>query len=297
MSRDGFDPYASDSDPRGTRSHPDRRLPPLHQVLGDVLDQPLMPRPSRRALSDGWRNHSTPNVYEHGPESQYSSYSSPNNTYASSGSSISHPHASTSQPQPPAHSFDLFSPNQGLVHQRSSARNDLGTPRPNVLTSDPAQNHVCAECGKGFLTSPHLREHSLTHSGEHLFPCTHPDCGRRFSTNGNMKQHMCTHTVDTVQLDSADDGGQYTPRNDLDTPESRLSTSDPPRKHVCTECGKRFISQSALRQHLFTHSGERPFQCTHPGCGRRFGQASHVKRHMHTHRVRFYLPRIPHGNM
>ena len=294
MSRDGFDPYASDSDPRCTRSHADCRLPPLHQVLGDILDQPPMPRPSRRVLSNGRRNRSTLNVYEHGPESklmaQPSRHSSPNNTYASSGSSISHSRASTSQPQLPAHSFDLFeySLNQGLVHQRSSTRNDLGIPRTNVFTSDPARKHVCAECGKRFLASRHLRDHSLTHSGERPFACTHPDCGRRFGTNGNMKQHMRTHTVDTVQLDSADDGGQDTPRNDLDTPESRLSTSDPKRKHVCTECGKRFIWQSTLRQHLVTHSGERPFPCTHPGCGRWFSQASHVKRHMHAHTFKIF---------
>ena len=87
-------PYASDPDPRGTCSEGNCRLPPLREILGDILDRPLTPRPSRRALSD-WRTHSTPNVFEHGPESnpmaQDLRYSSPNSgTYPSSGSNIPH---------------------------------------------------------------------------------------------------------------------------------------------------------------------------------------------------------------
>ena len=241
MSRDGFDPYASDSDPRCTRSHADRRLPPLHQVLGDVLYQPSMPCPSRRALSDGWRNHSTPNVYENGPDlesklvAQQSRHSSPNNTYASSGSSISHPHASTSQLQPPAHSFDLFnySPSQGLVHQRSSARNDLGIPRTNVFTSDPARKHVCAECGHQFPSWSKLRNHSSRHSGERPFACTHPDCGRRYTRADHVKRHMRTHTAGTFQLDLADDGDRY----------------------ACTHpgCGRRYTRADHVKRHMRTH--------------------------------------------
>lgn len=60
-------------------------------------------------------------------------------------------------------------------------------------------------------------------------------------------------------------------------------TDDGKKKLVCTYCGKVFMKNFDLQQHLRSHTGEKPFQCV--VCGRPFAQKSNVKKHMATHKV------------
>ncbi|XP_045128113.1 zinc finger protein 341-like [Portunus trituberculatus] len=54
-------------------------------------------------------------------------------------------------------------------------------------------------------------------------------------------------------------------------------------KHKCNYCNKEFSKNFDLRQHIRSHTGEKPFQCI--VCGRAFTQKSNVKKHMATHKV------------
>ena len=55
------------------------------------------------------------------------------------------------------------------------------------------------------------------------------------------------------------------------------------RQHACPVCGKRLASKQNVKEHLYTHTGEKPFQCLVPGCGKNFRQASHLSFHKKTH--------------
>ncbi|XP_074179181.1 zinc finger protein 764 [Rhinolophus sinicus] len=54
------------------------------------------------------------------------------------------------------------------------------------------------------------------------------------------------------------------------------------RRHGCYMCGKSFAWRSTLVEHLYTHTGEKPFCC--PDCGKGFSQASSLSKHRAIHR-------------
>ncbi|KAL1992824.1 hypothetical protein VTN49DRAFT_3580 [Thermomyces lanuginosus] len=50
-------------------------------------------------------------------------------------------------------------------------------------------------------------------------------------------------------------------------------------RYVCRTCNKAFSRPSSLRIHSHSHTGEKPFRCTHAGCGKAFSVRSNMKRH------------------
>jgi uncharacterized Zn-finger protein len=73
------------------------------------------------------------------------------------------------------------------------------------------------------------------------------------------------------------------PQIDVEDDGSTDDGDDPDRRHVCSECSKRFNRPSSLRTHLHTHTGFKPFRCPFPSCGRLFNVNSNMRRHYRTH--------------
>jgi uncharacterized Zn-finger protein len=51
--------------------------------------------------------------------------------------------------------------------------------------------------------------------------------------------------------------------------------------HICPTCGKQLSRSTTLRQHVRTHTGERPFSCRR--CPRRFARPWDLTKHEETH--------------
>lgn len=58
---------------------------------------------------------------------------------------------------------------------------------------------------------------------------------------------------------------------------------DPKKRYSCEVCDKRFQRPSSLRNHMTSHTGERPHECPFPGCHKRFSTKSNMKRHAVIH--------------
>ncbi|KAG8196192.1 hypothetical protein JTE90_007920 [Oedothorax gibbosus] len=54
-------------------------------------------------------------------------------------------------------------------------------------------------------------------------------------------------------------------------------------QHQCDFCPYVTMYKSHWREHRRTHTGEKPFQCSH--CNRRFAQKTNLKSHMLVHMV------------
>jgi len=98
-------------------------------------------------------------------------------------------------------------------------------------------------CHESFHRLKTLRRHIVSHSKESCFSCD--KCQKYFSSQRNLLRHMEIHAG----------------------------------KYKCNECDKYF-SSSGFRQHMKTHSGEKPFECA--VCSKRFLYRANLVQHGRT---------------
>ncbi|XP_061784722.1 zinc finger protein 131 [Nerophis lumbriciformis] len=96
--------------------------------------------------------------------------------------------------------------------------------------------HVCEYCKKHFDHFGHFKEHLRKHTGEKPYEC--PDCHERFARNSTLKCHMAA---------CQNGAGAKKGRKKL---------------YECQVCNSVFNSWDQFKDHLVSHTGDKPNHCT-----------------------------------
>ena len=104
------------------------------------------------------------------------------------------------------------------------------------------------------------------------FLCTSPDCSIAefgFASKKDLEKHKRSYHPEPSDL------AQVFPS--VDTPSTQ-------RKWPCPQCDKKFTRGFAMRNHILTHTGDRPYACSH--CGKAFTREHDRERHEKLHNRR-----------
>ncbi|XP_019118363.2 histone-lysine N-methyltransferase PRDM9 [Larimichthys crocea] len=182
------------------------------------------------------------------------------------------------------------------------------------LTINPVESNTCGDCGKIFKQIPHLRRHKLcVHSNKRPYCC--PQCRRSFSQASGLIRHQLVHKKEAVIKDAdivpdqstvlseknesltdadpavteetkeVDAGENLEEAMDITEIDNRSAGEAETSRSNCSDCGKSFTNEAALRKHKVTvHERLRPYVCT--VCQMCFGQYNDLTRHLRSHQKR-----------
>merc|ERR1711872_72062 len=104
------------------------------------------------------------------------------------------------------------------------------------------------------------------HKDDTHFPCN--KCGQSFDELVDWSNHMLsTHPESSKHM--------------RDIMLNYKKSPMPEKALVCEFCSKCFRFESALKQHIRVHTGERPYKCSE--CDKEFSQITGLKMHLKVH--------------
>jgi len=115
----------------------------------------------------------------------------------------------------------------------------------HMKTHSSQKNYVCADCGRRYFSKTALSTHMWSHSAEPRYQCT--KCSKAFRWHTTWKRHLWLHGIGINRM------------------------------HSCLVCTKYFASPYLLRDHMRSHSGEKPYMCSQ--CGNRFMYKASLNSH------------------
>ncbi|XP_077973888.1 uncharacterized protein LOC120347751 isoform X2 [Styela clava] len=153
----------------------------------------------------------------------------------------------------------------------------------NEIAMHGDRPHLCSECGKGFKTTTHLKQHiRCVHAKDRPHKCT--QCEKCFARTSDLNRHIrgvhhrLKHIKNTVfvTLKCSECGAIYAETSQLKRHIYTQHLRGRP-SYKCADCQEGFADEASFQNHI-CHEEERPHVCS--VCAKRFQMAPQLRRHL-----------------
>ncbi|KAK9512983.1 hypothetical protein O3M35_001281 [Rhynocoris fuscipes] len=140
------------------------------------------------------------------------------------------------------------------------------------------KSHVCMLCDKAFRFKSSLMQHVNSHAVLTSHRCK--ICGRSFNSTEELDDHVKTHRAIKREYTCRQCGQKFTSKYSCWV---HLNTHMRNTKLglTCQICGRVLSTRATLKEHMFIHSGEKPFECQL--CGRKIRHRANFIIHVQGH--------------
>ncbi|XP_076766520.1 uncharacterized protein LOC143433193 isoform X8 [Xylocopa sonorina] len=200
------------------------------------------------------------------------------------------------------------STNKSTLHSHISRKHStkrIGRRRSSYRYTTEPEEYSCDVCEFKCQNRRRLKEHlERKHASEYKYDCEY--CGKKFKVKGDMRLHVrfkhkegpivcdvCGKTCsNSNSLYVHQKWAHFKPKYECEICKRRMVTQENLDQHillqherresfVCEECGKSFTENHRLKQHMMTHTGDRPYDCHI--CGKAFARRTAYRQHLLIH--------------